>query len=113
MAEDPSRLGPNGGGRNALALAEFGVHLLARADIAWRVRRRGTLIEIESEIAGNVWRVEKAKGDRIEEEDVLLILESMKMEIPVEAPCSGTVSEVRVREGDTVEEGTVLVLIEP
>ena len=71
------------------------------------------MIEIESEIAGNVWRVEKAVGDRIEEEDVLLILESMKMEIPVEAPCSGTVSEVRVGEGDTVEEGTVLVLIEP
>ena len=71
------------------------------------------MIEIESEIAGNVWRVEKAVGDRIEEEDVLLILESMKMEIPVEAPCSGTVSEERVGEGATVEEGTVLVLIEP
>jgi acetyl-CoA carboxylase biotin carboxyl carrier protein len=71
------------------------------------------LIEIEAEIAGNVWKVEKAAGDRVKEEDVLLILESMKMEIPVESPCSGTVGEVRVQEGDTVEEGTVLVLIEP
>ena len=71
------------------------------------------MVEIESEIAGNVWRVEKAAGDRVEEEEVLLILESMKMEIPVEAPCSGTVREMRVAEGDSVEEGTVLVLIEP
>ena len=71
------------------------------------------MVEIESEIAGNVWRVEKAAGDRVEEEEVLLILESMKMEIPVEAPCSGTVREMKVAEGDSVEEGTVLVLIEP
>jgi len=71
------------------------------------------VVEIESEIAGNVWRVEKAAGDRVEEEEVLLILESMKMEIPVEAPCSGTVREMKVAEGDSVEEGTVLVLIEP
>ncbi len=69
--------------------------------------------EVEAQIAGNVWKVEKALGDRVKEEDVLLILESMKMEIPVESPCSGTVGEVRVQEGDTVEEGTVLVLIEP
>lgn len=70
------------------------------------------MIEIEAEIAGNVWKVEKAVGDSIEEEDVLLILESMKMEIPVEAPCGGTVREVRVQEGETVEEGTVLVVLE-
>ena len=67
---------------------------------------------LEAEIAGNVWKIEKAVGDRVSEEDVLLILESMKMEIPVEAPCSGTVSEIRVAEGDTVDEGTVLVVIE-
>jgi acetyl-CoA carboxylase biotin carboxyl carrier protein len=70
------------------------------------------LIEIEAEIAGNVWKIEKAVGDRVSEEDVLLILESMKMEIPVEAPCGGRVSEIRVAEGDTVDEGTVLVVIE-
>ncbi len=70
------------------------------------------MIEIEAEIAGNVWKVEKAVGDSVKEEDVLLILESMKMEIPVEAPCAGTVREVRVQEGETVEEGTVLVVLE-
>jgi biotin carboxyl carrier protein len=70
------------------------------------------LIEIEAEIAGNVWKVEKKVGDTVEEEEVLLILESMKMEIPVEAPCRGTVKEVRVQEGQTVDEGTVLVVLD-
>ena len=70
------------------------------------------MIEIEAEIAGNVWKVEKAVGDTVEEEEVLLILESMKMEIPVEAPCRGTVKEVRVQEGQTVDEGTVLVVLD-
>jgi acetyl-CoA carboxylase biotin carboxyl carrier protein len=70
------------------------------------------LIEIEAEIAGNIWKVEKAVGDTVEEEEVLLILESMKMEIPVEAPCRGTVKEVRVQEGQTVDEGTVLVVLD-
>lgn len=90
------------------------MHLLPRLErAAPTVWRSGTLIEIEAEIAGNVWKIEKQAGDRVEQEDVLLILESMKMEIPVEAPCKGTVGEVRVQEGDTVEEGTILVLIEP
>jgi acetyl-CoA carboxylase biotin carboxyl carrier protein len=70
------------------------------------------LLEIEAEIAGSVWKVEAAVGDRVEEEQVLLILESMKMEIPVEAPCAGVVRAIKVEEGATVEEGTVLVLIE-
>ena len=82
--------------------------------IVSRVGRTGEseLIEIEAEIAGNVWKVEKAVGDTVEEEEVLLILESMKMEIPVEAPCRGTVKEVRVLEGQTVDEGTVLVVLD-
>ncbi|MDE0885312.1 MAG: acetyl-CoA carboxylase biotin carboxyl carrier protein subunit [Myxococcota bacterium] len=70
------------------------------------------MLEIEAEIAGSVWKIEAAVGDRVEEEQVLLILESMKMEIPVEAPCAGVVRAVKVEEGATVEEGTVLVLIE-
>lgn len=70
------------------------------------------LIEIEAEIAGNVWKIEKAVGDRVGEEDVLLILESMKMEIPVEAPSAGTVSKIRVGEGDNVEEGDILVVLD-
>ena len=66
---------------------------------------------VTAEIAGNVWRVEQRVGARVAAEDVLLVLESMKMEIPVEAPCAGTVTEIRVREGDKVEEGTVLAVI--
>ncbi|MDX1649442.1 MAG: biotin/lipoyl-binding carrier protein [Myxococcota bacterium] len=68
--------------------------------------------EVEAQITGNVWKIEKAVGDTVQEEDVILILESMKMEIPVEAPCAGRVAEIRVSEGDNVEEGTVLAVLE-
>jgi biotin carboxyl carrier protein len=69
-------------------------------------------VEVEAQITGSVWKIEKAVGDAVEEEDVLLILESMKMEIPVEAPCAGRVAEIRVGEGQSVEEGDVLVVLE-
>ena len=68
--------------------------------------------EIEAQVTGNVWKVEKAVGDEVEEEDVILIIESMKMEIPVEAPCAGRVSEIRTAEGESVEEGDVLVVLD-
>lgn len=68
--------------------------------------------QVEAQITGNVWKLEKAVGDTVREEEVLLILESMKMEIPVEAPCAGRVAEIRVQEGEYVEEGTILVVLE-
>lgn len=68
--------------------------------------------EVEAQIAGNVWKIEKRVGDRVEAEESLLILESMKMEIPVESPCAGRVAEICVQEGDSVEEGTILARIE-
>jgi biotin carboxyl carrier protein len=68
-------------------------------------------ILVEAQITGSVWKIEKAVGDAVQEGDVLIILESMKMEIPVEAPCAGRVSEIRVQEGASVEEGAVLVVI--
>jgi acetyl-CoA carboxylase biotin carboxyl carrier protein len=68
--------------------------------------------EVEAQITGNVWKIERAVGDSVAEEDVLLIIESMKMEIPVEAPCGGTISEIRVAEGDSIEEFDVLALID-
>jgi len=67
--------------------------------------------EVEAQIAGSVWKIERAVGDRVNEEDVILVIESMKMEIPVEAPCAGTLTEIRVAEGDAVEEGAVLAVI--
>jgi biotin carboxyl carrier protein len=72
----------------------------------------GTQTEVEAEIAGNVWKIETRVGAEVVEEEVLLILESMKMEIPVEAPCAGRVREIRVAEGDSIEEGAVLVVLE-
>jgi biotin carboxyl carrier protein len=68
--------------------------------------------EVEAQIAGSVWKIETSVGTEVAEEDVLLILESMKMEIPVEAPCAGRVSEIRVAEGESIEEGAVLAVIE-
>jgi acetyl-CoA carboxylase biotin carboxyl carrier protein len=67
--------------------------------------------EVEAQITGNVWKIEKAVGDRVEEEEVILIIESMKMEIPVEAPLSGRILEIRVAEGDSIEEGAILAVI--
>ena len=68
--------------------------------------------DVEAQIAGNVWKIEKAIGDDLAEEDVILIIESMKMEIPVEAPCSGRLAEIRVAEGESIEEGSILAVIE-
>jgi len=70
------------------------------------------LTEIRAELVGNVWKVEAREGDQVEEDDVLIVLESMKMEIPVTAPASGTVREIRVKEQDVVQEGQVLAVIE-
>jgi biotin carboxyl carrier protein len=62
-------------------------------------------------ITGNIWKIETSLGAEVEEEDVLLIIQSMKMEIPVEAPEAGRVTEIRVQEGQSVEEGDVLVVL--
>jgi acetyl-CoA carboxylase biotin carboxyl carrier protein len=67
---------------------------------------------VEAQIAGNVWKIEAEVGARVDPDDTLLVIESMKMEIPVESPCAGRVAEIRVREGDSIEEGAVLAVIE-
>lgn len=68
--------------------------------------------EVESEVTGNVWKIEVNVGDKVEADDVLMILESMKMEIPVEAPCAGTVAEISVAEEDAVEEDQIVAVLE-
>lgn len=68
--------------------------------------------EVTSEIIGSVWKIEKKKGDAVSEGDLIMILESMKMEIPVEAPVAGTLSKITVAPEDSVEEDQVLCLIE-
>jgi biotin carboxyl carrier protein len=70
------------------------------------------MTEVKAELVGNVWKIRTQAGAQVAEEDELLVLESMKMEIPVTAPRAGTVKEVRVREGEVVKEGQVLVVLE-
>jgi biotin carboxyl carrier protein len=70
------------------------------------------MTDVRSEIAANVWQVPVAVGHIVEAGDVLVVLESMKMEIPVESPMAGRVVEVRVAPEARVEEGDVLVVIE-
>jgi len=70
------------------------------------------ITEVTSEVIGSVWKIEKAVGDSVQEGDEIMILESMKMEIPVEAPLAGTITEIKVVPKDSVEEDQVLCLIE-
>ena len=67
---------------------------------------------IEAHITGTIWKIEVAVGDTVEEGDTVLILESMKMEMPVEAEDEGTVKEILVNEGQSVSEGDTLVVLE-
>jgi biotin carboxyl carrier protein len=68
-------------------------------------------LRVRSEIAGSVWKIEVAVGDAVAEDDPLLILESMKMEIPLVAPRQGIVKEILVAEGEPIAEGDVAVIL--
>jgi acetyl-CoA carboxylase biotin carboxyl carrier protein len=68
--------------------------------------------EVRAHITGTVWKIEAQAGAQVSEGDTVIILESMKMEMPVEAPCGGTVREIKIKEGEAVEEGKVLALID-
>jgi acetyl-CoA carboxylase biotin carboxyl carrier protein len=69
------------------------------------------MADVEAHITGTVWKIEVNVGDQIAEGDTVVILESMKMEMPVEAEDDGTVSEIRCEEGQSVQEGDVLVVL--
>jgi acetyl-CoA carboxylase biotin carboxyl carrier protein len=68
--------------------------------------------ELLAPIAGNVWKVLIAVGDKVELDDELIIIEALKMETPIYCEDSGTVTEIRVKEGAAVNEGDVLVVID-
>lgn len=70
------------------------------------------MAEVRSEMVANVWKVVVEPGQQVGEGDPLVILESMKMEIPVASTVSGTVREVRVAEGGVVQEGDVIAVVE-
>jgi acetyl-CoA carboxylase biotin carboxyl carrier protein len=67
---------------------------------------------VEAHITGTVWKIEVEVGGAVEEGDTVVILESMKMEMPVEAEDEGTVKEILVAEGQAVSEGDTLVVLE-
>ena len=68
-------------------------------------------VEVVAHITGNVWKIEKQVGETVAEGDTVVILESMKMEIPVEAPTAGTIASIHTEEGVAVDEGAVLATI--
>lgn len=70
------------------------------------------VIDIKAEVTGKVWKLEAAAGASLAAGDVVMILESMKMEIPVEAPKAGKLGALTVAEGDSVKEGQVLAKLE-
>ena len=69
------------------------------------------MAEVRAEMVANVWKVVAAEGDRVEDGDTLVILESMKMEIPVLAEGAGTLAKLHVAEGDVVQEGDLIATI--
>jgi acetyl-CoA carboxylase biotin carboxyl carrier protein len=68
--------------------------------------------DVKAHITGTVWKIEAQVGAKVGEGDTVVILESMKMEMPVESPVAGTVREIRIKEGEPVDEGKVLVIVD-
>ena len=69
-------------------------------------------VKVLSDLNATVWKIEVSPGDRVAEGDTILLLESMKMEIPVTAPCNGTVTAIQVKQEQVVVEGELLATLE-
>ncbi|GAA3232823.1 biotin/lipoyl-binding carrier protein [Nonomuraea helvata] len=70
------------------------------------------MAEVRAEMVANVWKVVASEGDTVSEGDTLVILESMKMEIPVLTEDDGVVAQIKVAEGDVIQEGDLIAVIE-
>lgn len=70
------------------------------------------IVNVKSEIAGSVWKIQVKPGDRVDVESEIVILESMKMEIPVLSPRAGTIREIKVSEGEAIDEGQLVAVID-
>lgn len=70
------------------------------------------IVNVKSEIAGNVWKIQARPGDKVEAEGEIMILESMKMEIPVLSPRAGIIKEIKVDEGESIAEGQLVAIID-
>ena len=69
-------------------------------------------MEIKAELIGSLWKIVAQVGQRVEEDETIMVLESMKMEIPVTSPISGTVTAILVSEGEVVQEGQTVAVVE-
>lgn len=69
-------------------------------------------MDIKAHITGTVWKIEVEVGEEVEEDDVVMILESMKMEMPIEAPADGRIVKILVAEGEPVKEDQVVAILE-
>jgi biotin carboxyl carrier protein len=70
------------------------------------------MTEVKAELVGNLWKIVTEVGQQVDEDDTLMILESMKMEIPITTPVAGTIREILVTEGEVVQEGQTVAVIE-
>jgi acetyl-CoA carboxylase biotin carboxyl carrier protein len=70
------------------------------------------VVNVKSEIAGNVWKIQLKPGDKVEADGEIMILESMKMEIPVLSPKDGTIKEIKVNEGEAIGEGQLVAILD-
>jgi acetyl-CoA carboxylase biotin carboxyl carrier protein len=85
---------------------------IVRHSLSIVAKEESPLPDVEAHITGTVWKIEVAVGDQVGEGDTVVILESMKMEMPVEAEDAGTVKEILCEEGQSVSEGDALVVLE-
>jgi biotin carboxyl carrier protein len=69
-------------------------------------------VQVKAELAGNLWKVVVSEGQQVGADEALMILESMKMEIPVTSPKAGRVTKIHVKEGETVQEGQLLAEVD-
>jgi acetyl-CoA carboxylase biotin carboxyl carrier protein len=70
------------------------------------------MAEVKAELVGSLWKIVTEVGQEVEEDDTLMILESMKMEIPITSPITGTIKAILAREGDVVQEGQTVAIVE-
>lgn len=70
------------------------------------------MAEVKAELVGNLWKIVASVGQTVAEDETLMIIESMKMEIPVVSPKAGTVKEILVHEGEVVQDGQTLAIVE-
>jgi acetyl-CoA carboxylase biotin carboxyl carrier protein len=68
--------------------------------------------DVKAELVGNLWKIVVEVGQAVDEDDTLMILESMKMEIPITSPTAGTVTQILVAEGEVVQEGQTVAIVD-